>query len=76
MLNATSAVIPDIYADPRVPGDAYRSTFVKSLAMVPVGRPIPFAAIGAYWARHHDATNEEVEILQALADSAALALQD
>jgi GAF domain-containing protein len=76
MLNATSVIIPDIYADRRVPADAYRSTFVKSLAMVPVGRPVPFAAIGAYWARHHEATNEEVEILQALADSAALALQD
>ena len=49
MLNRKSAVIEDIYADPRVPTDAYRKTFVKSLAMVPVNREAPVAAIGAYW---------------------------
>jgi GAF domain-containing protein len=74
MLNAQHAIIPDVYADPRVPSDAYRPTFVKSLAMVPVGQDNPLAAIGAYWARPHTATDAEVEILLALADSAALAL--
>ena len=74
MLHAQPAVIPDVYADPRVPPDAYRRTFVKSLAMVPVGQDNPLAAIGAYWATHHTATDEELEILHALADSAALAL--
>src|SRR5262245_34448698 len=34
MLNKMPAVIPDIYFDIRVPTDAYRLTFVKSLAMV------------------------------------------
>lgn len=38
MLNGQPAVIDDIYADPRIPADAYRPTFVKSLAMVPVRR--------------------------------------
>ncbi len=75
MLNAAAAVIPDVYSDPRVPPEVYRPTFVKSLAMVPVGREDPLAAIGAYWARHHVATDEEIEILQALGDSAALALE-
>ena len=75
MLNATAAVIPDVYSDPRVPSDVYRETFVMSMAMVPVGRQNPLAAIGAYWARRHVATEEEVEILLALGDSAALALQ-
>jgi GAF domain-containing protein len=74
MLNAQPAIIPDVYADARVPPDAYRRTFVKSLAMVPVGQDNPLAAIGAYWAHHHTATEEEVDILRALADSAALAL--
>ena len=36
MLNRQIAVIPDIYLDPRIPHEAYRPTFVKSLVMVPV----------------------------------------
>jgi GAF domain-containing protein len=36
MLNQRPAVIEDIYADDRIPADAYRPTFVKSLAMVPI----------------------------------------
>src|SRR5215467_10456071 len=45
MLHGRPAVIEDIYADPRIPADAYRSTFVQSLAMVPVCREAPVAAI-------------------------------
>jgi signal transduction histidine kinase len=66
--------IPDVYSDPRVPHDAYRVTFVKSLAMVPVLTPDPVAAIGAYWATPHNATGDELRSLRLLADSAALAL--
>jgi hypothetical protein len=46
------------------------------MAMVPIGRPAPFGAIGAYWATRHEPTINELEMLQAIADSAALALQD
>ena len=67
-------VIPDIYSDDRIPHDAYRPTFVKSLAMVPVRREDPIAAIGAYWADYHVATPVEIGVLQSLADAAALAL--
>ena len=76
MQRAEPVAIPDIYADPRVPRPAYRPTFVKSMAMVPIGRPAPFGAIGAYWATRHEPTINELEMLQAIADSAALALQD
>ncbi len=51
MLNRQIAVIPDIYLDPRIPHEAYRPTFVKSLVMVPVREADPIAAIGAYWAQ-------------------------
>jgi two-component system CheB/CheR fusion protein len=71
MTHGTPAVIPDIYADPRVLQDAYRPTFVKSMAMVPIGNP-PFAAIGAYWAGLHEATDQEIETLKAIADSAMI----
>ena len=74
MLNRQHVVVPDIYSDERIPHDAYRPTFVKSLAMVPVRRENPIAAIGAYWATQHTATPMEIGVLQSLADAAALAL--
>lgn len=69
-----TATIPDVYADPRVPQDAYRPTFVKSMAMVPVGAAPAIGAVGAYWATAHHATESELETLKALADSAFLAI--
>lgn len=41
--------IPDIARDMRVPHSAYLSTFVQSMAMFPIGRPTPVAALGLYW---------------------------
>lgn len=76
MLTGQAAVIPDIYADPRIPHDAYRPTFVKSLVMVPVGAPDPIAAIGAYWATRHTPDPDAVARLRAVARSAALALSN
>jgi signal transduction histidine kinase len=75
MLNRRPAVIEDIYADPRVPADAYRPTFVKSLAMVPIRARDPVGAIGNYWARTHLPTEEEVTLLQALADATSTAIE-
>jgi signal transduction histidine kinase/DNA-binding response OmpR family regulator len=76
MLNRQCAVIEDIYADPRIPADAYRPTFVKSLVMVPIRTDAPVGAIGNYWASRHRATAEEVELLQALANTTAVAIED
>jgi signal transduction histidine kinase len=76
MDHAEQAVMPDIYKDPRVPHAAYRPTFVKSLVMTPVRRIDPVAAIGIYWARHHEATPRECELLQNLADTTAVALEN
>lgn len=74
ILNRQHAVIPDIYVDPRIPADAYRPTFVKSLAVVPIREHDPLGAIGAYWARTHEATPHEVALLQALANATAVAI--
>ena len=74
MLHRQHVAIPDIYSDDRIPHDAYRPTFVKSLLMVPVRREDPIAAIGAYWASYHVATPVQIGVLQSLADAAALAL--
>jgi signal transduction histidine kinase len=76
MIHRREAVIEDIYADPRIPHDAYRPTFVKSLAMVPVRRLDPIAAIGNYWAQRRKPTEHEVRLLQALADTTAVALEN
>lgn len=76
IMNREHAVIDDIYADRRVPQDAYRKTFVKSLAMMPVRKHQPIAAIGNYWATHHLATPTEIRLLQSLADSTSIALEN
>jgi signal transduction histidine kinase/CheY-like chemotaxis protein len=76
MLNATAAVIEDIYADDRIPADAYRPTFVKSLAMVPIRRAAPIGSIGVYWADKHATTEVELKLIQALADSTSIAMEN
>jgi hypothetical protein len=42
-------MIPDIRSDPRVPLALYLSTFVRSMAIYPLGLPAPRAALGLYW---------------------------
>jgi len=76
MLNRQSVVIPDIYADPRIPLDAYRSTFVKSLVIAPIRTQSPIGSIGYYWARPHRATPREVALIQALADTTSVAMEN
>lgn len=74
ILHRQIVVIDDIYADQRVPADAYRPTFVKSLMMVPIRAQDPIGAIGAYWARTHRATEREQGLIQALANATAIAV--
>jgi diguanylate cyclase (GGDEF)-like protein len=44
--------------------------------MVPIRTLDPIGAIGNYWASPHTATAEQVELLQALADSTSIALEN
>lgn len=76
MTHREPAIIPDIFQDPRIPVDAYRPTFVKSLAMVPIRVKAPIAAIGNYWAQAHRATPQELKLLQALANSTSVAMEN
>ncbi len=76
MLNHQAVVIEDIYADDRIPHGAYRPTFVKSLVMVPIRTLDPIGAIGTYWARYYKPTELEVKLLQALADSTSVAIEN
>jgi two-component system, cell cycle sensor histidine kinase and response regulator CckA len=74
MVERKSAVVPDIYQDDRIPQDAYKPTFVRSLAMVPVRQDDPIAAMGAYWARTREIPELEVELFQSIANAASLAM--
>ncbi len=76
MLNRDSAVIPDIYRDARMPHEAYRPTFVKSLVMVPIRKLDPIGAIGNYWAYARQPSEQEVSLLQALADATSIAMEN
>lgn len=75
MLNGKTAAIEDIYLDSRIPHDAYRKTFVKSLVMVPVRADAPVAAIGAYWAERRSFTQQDIATIEALADAVGEALK-
>ena len=76
MLNHKPAIIKDIYADPRIPAAAYRPTFVKSLVMVPIRTKSPVGAIGNYWSRMYQPSENQVKLLQALADSTSIAMEN
>lgn len=76
MINCAAAIIPDIYKDARVPHDAYRPTFVKSLAMVPIRAQSPMGAIGVYWATPHHTSIEELALITSLADATSLAMEN
>lgn len=68
-------VIPDIRLDPRVPHNAYLSTFVASMAMAPIGRGEPIAAIGAYWRTTAPVNEDSLVLLDMLAKGADAQLE-
>lgn len=76
MKNAQAVIIEDVYQDSRVPIEAYKPTFVKSLAMVPIRSQAPIGAIGNYWSKVNTPSLEEIELLQALADSTSIAMEN
>lgn len=76
MIHKEPALIRDIYEDSRIPAEAYRPTFVKSLAMVPIRKLDPIGAIGNYWANQHTPTPEQLRALQALADITAVSIEN
>lgn len=74
MQHGEVVVIEDIDEDDRIPHEAYRPTFVRSLVMVPVRQDDPVAAIGAYWAHRHRPVPEVIRALRRIANSAAVAM--
>lgn len=74
MRRGAQAIVPDIRRDARIPLNAYLPTFVRSLAMTPLGTP-PVGAIGVYWAAHHVASADELDLVRRLAAHAWTAMQ-
>jgi diguanylate cyclase (GGDEF)-like protein len=74
--NREPVAIRDIYKDQRIPAETYRPTFVRSMAIVPIGVQSPIGAIGNYWAAPHTTTPEQITLLQALAEMAAAAIEN
>ena len=75
MTQREALVCPDIMDDPRIPKDVYQATFVKSMVMVPIRIQSPIGAIGIYWSTIHEPSADEVELLQALANTTAVAME-
>lgn len=76
MINRQAIAIDDIYEDNRIPAEAYKPTFVKSLTMVPIRTMDPIGAIGNYWATYHRPSSNEIWLLQSLADITAVTMEN
>jgi signal transduction histidine kinase len=76
MQHRSPAVVEDVMSDPRIPVEAYVPTFVKSLVMMPIRSAAPIGAIGCYWAARRIPSASEVRLLQALADSTSIAMEN
>jgi diguanylate cyclase (GGDEF)-like protein len=69
-------VIEDVRADIRLAIAPYWSTPVTAVAMVPIRYGDPLGALACYWTARHWPSAEDLSVLQALADSAALAVDN
>jgi PAS domain S-box-containing protein len=67
MIHGEPAIIPDIATDPRVPYHLYRTTFVRSMVMMPVDTGSQPMAIGAYWVEADAPDQLSIEMLGQLA---------
>jgi diguanylate cyclase (GGDEF)-like protein len=69
-------VIEDVRANIRLAVAAYWSTPVTTVAMVPIRSRDPLGALACYWTARHWPSAQDLSTLQALADSAALAVEN
>ncbi len=74
--NRQAAAVPDIKLDARVPADLRQRVALKTAIVVPIGRECSVGAIGCYWMHSHRVGDDDVSVLQALADSTAIAMEN
>lgn len=63
-----TVIIPDIYSDDRVNIEPYKSVPPKSIMVVPINKSEPFGAIENYWNIKKTPTEEEVKLIETLAN--------
>jgi diguanylate cyclase (GGDEF)-like protein len=68
-------LVSDIADDLRIPAEGRNSHGAKSMLMVPIRRSNPIGAIGSYWGQVYRPSEFELNMLQALADSTAMAIE-
>ncbi|RAU48149.1 response regulator [Pseudomonas sp. RIT412] len=71
-----TVTVSDVQLDSRIPQAAYSQTFVQSLVMVPIGKPAPVAALGAYWSTVRDHDVHTIKQLERLAQLATVAIEN
>lgn len=76
MRERQTVAISDVRLDARVPQEAYAATFVRSLIMVPIGRPEPVASLGAYWSEPIEHDRNTIERLESLGRLATIAIEN
>ena len=76
MRHRETVTVSDVRLDPRIPQDAYTPTFVRSLIMVPIGRPVAVAALGAYWSEVRTHDQNTIKRLQSLASLATISIEN
>ena len=76
MINRKPCIIEDISEYTKDIKNIYEGTFVKSMAVIPIHKEEIIASIGIYWSYHYQATSEEVKLLELLADSTAVAMEN
>ena len=54
MIHGKQACISNVFVDERIPQEAYKRTFVKSLVMTPMASSDAKGAMGVYWAKNYD----------------------
>lgn len=76
MRHNETVTIRDVRLDPRVSQDACASTFVRSLVVVPIGRPVAVASLGAYWSQVRTHDHDTIRRLESLARLATIAIEN
>ena len=75
MMNGQTAVIEDVFEDPRIPYDTDLPTVVKSLIMTPLGEK-NVAAMGAYWRDKRSFSNIDIITVKTYGALVGKALSD
>ncbi len=76
ILSARPVVISDLETDSRIPPEARTPDLVGSLLVVPIRQTSPIGAIAINWAQRHEPGDEDIVLLQALADVTSVAWEN